>query len=214
MKNRKISGQTVVRLSQYLRTLEDLKKRNIKTVSSKKLAELEGLTSAQIRKDLSFFGSFGKRGIGYNVIELKNWTRHILGLDKKWNLAIIGFGNLGRAFLNYQKYISNNFEIKVGFDKDKRKIGKEIKGVKIFHIKDFDETVKKYKIDIGVISVPASEAQKVVNIAEKSGIRSFLNFAPKTLHTNYVQTVIINDEPRNKLENLSFYLFSYQQCKK
>ena len=212
MKKKKISDQTVVRLSKYLRTLEELEKDNIKTVSSKKLATLQGTTSAQIRKDFSFFGSFGRRGIGYNVAELKNKISHILGLDHKWNLAIIGFGNLGRAFLNYQNHISGNFRIKAGFDRDNRKIGKEINGVKIYDIKDLKRIVKRHRIDIAVISVPATEAQRVVDTAEEAGIRSFLNFAPKTLHPSNEKTVIRSEEPISKLENLSYYLFCYDGC--
>ena len=213
MKKRKISDQTVTRLSKYLRTLEELERNNIKTISSKKLAKQEGVTSAQIRKDFSFFGSFGRRGIGYNVAELKNKIRHILGLDHKWNLAIIGFGNLGKAFLNFQKHISENFKIKAAFDKDNRKIGNTTEGVRIYDIKDLKKIVKRQKIDIAVISVPASDAQKVIDIAEEAGIRAFLNFAPKTLHSNNDETVIRAEEPVTKLEYLSYNLFCYSGCK-
>ena len=128
---KKISDSTINRLSKYYRTLERLQEKNIETVSSDEIAEIDGVTSAQVRKDLSFFGTFGKRGLGYNIEELKNNIGKILGLNQQWNVAVIGVGNIGMALIDYAEFKKQGFLIKLLLDHDKNKIGKKVKNLEI-----------------------------------------------------------------------------------
>ncbi len=121
---KKISDSTISRLSTYYRTLSNLIDQGIETVSSDEIAEINNITSAQVRKDLSFFGSFGKRGLGYNTKALREEIAKILGLKKEWNIALVGVGNIGRALIDYEEFRKQGFIIKALFDKDRKKIGK------------------------------------------------------------------------------------------
>ncbi len=202
---KKISDSTISRLSTYYRTLSHLIEQGIETVSSDKIAEINNITSAQVRKDLSFFGSFGKRGLGYNTKALREEIAKILGLKKEWNIALVGVGNIGRALIDYQEFRKQGFIFKALFDKDPQKIGQEIKGLRIYDINDACYVCKEKKIEIAIIAVPAKSAQSVVDALVSCGIRAFLNFAPITIKVPSDVTVK-NENMSIELEALSYYL--------
>jgi redox-sensing transcriptional repressor len=203
----KISEFTVRRLSSYFRILNDLKQKGEKTVSSARLAALGGVTPAQVRKDLSYFGSFGTRGLGYDVEDLREEIKTILGLDRKWTMALFGAGSLGHALFFFQGFREDGFTFTHIFDVDKRKIGRKWEGVEIKPLSQAKRVLKKKPVDIGVIATPKEGAQEIVDILVDLGIRGILNFAPREL------SVPGNVKPRNvnlavALESLSFFLSS------
>lgn len=204
-KNKKISESTIHRLSLYFRVLSILEKEDFDTISSKELARREKLTPAQVRKDLSFFGSFGTRGLGYPVTELKNRIAGILGLDRIWNVALVGVGNIGSALVGYKEFYKQGFSIKLIFDNDQRKIGSNHKGIVVSDIKNLERDLKKHNIDIVVLAVPATVAQYIVDDIVHAGIRAILNFAPINLKVpEYV--FLRNENMSVELEHLSFSL--------
>jgi redox-sensing transcriptional repressor len=201
----KISAATISRLSQYYRTLDRLIEQKIQTVSSDEIAEIDGVTSAQVRKDLSFFGSFGRRGLGYNTATLKNNIGYILGLDKTWNVAIIGIGNIGRALVEYSEFKKQGFIIRLLFDNDSEKIGKKISDLPIHSFTEVNEYIKIGDINIAIVAVPAKVAQSVVNILIESGIKAILNFAPISLKVPG-GVIIKNENMAIEIESLSYHL--------
>ncbi|MGH8015847.1 MAG: redox-sensing transcriptional repressor Rex, partial [Candidatus Zixiibacteriota bacterium] len=202
---KKISESTIHRLSRYFRALEALEKKGDETVSSKDLAGREKLTPAQVRKDLSFFGSFGTRGLGYPVRELKTRIAHILGLDREWRIALIGIGNIGSALVSYKEFTRQGFKIVKLFDNDQRKIGSNHKGIVVSDIKNLGPELKQAGIEMVVICVPGQEAQYLVDDAVKAGVRAILNFAPVNLKVP--EGVFLRDENMSmELEYLSYSL--------
>jgi len=202
---KKISESTIHRLSLYYRILSILEKEDFETISSKELARREKLTPAQVRKDLSFFGSFGTRGLGYPVSELKRRIASILGLDRDWNVALVGVGNIGSALVGYKEFQKQGFRIKVIFDNDQRKIGSNHKGIIVSDIKNLEEDLKKHKIDIVVIAVPSTVAQYIVDDIVRAGIKAILNFAP--INLKVPEDVFLRNENMSvELEHLSFSL--------
>lgn len=202
---KKISDSTINRLSKYYRTLERLQEKNIETVSSDEIAEIDGVTSAQVRKDLSFFGTFGKRGLGYNIEELKNNIGKILGLNQQWNVAVIGVGNIGMALIDYAEFKKQGFLIRLLLDHDKNKIGKKVKNLEIKNFSDAAMHLKNEKIQIVIIAVPSNVAQSVADIAMGAGIGAILNFAP--LNIKSPETVMVKNENMSiELEALSYFL--------
>ncbi len=209
---RRASESTVRRLSRYYRSLLDMEADNRLTVSSRELAKMESLTPAQVRKDLSFFGSFGTRGLGYPVKELKDRIAGILGINRQWNVALIGVGNVGSALVSYKEFPKQGFNIELIFDNDQRKIGKSHKGIMVRDAKDLASELKKHKIDMVIIAVPASAAQDVVDEVVRAGVNSILNFAPTNINVPpavYLRTVNMAME----LEHLSFFLVNKQNLK-
>jgi len=202
---RNVSESTVKRLSKYLRTLSYLEENGIRTISSEKMAQIEGISSAQVRKDLSFFGSFGKRGLGYNVSMLKKKVEDILGLNRPWNIALIGVGNLGTALIDYNEFRKKDFHIILAFDNDPKKIGKKVKGVEVIDIKNLREEVIKHNISIAIITVPAEAAQKIVDLLDQTGVKAILNFTPRTLNPPDSIT-IRNEDTSTELEALTYYI--------
>lgn len=205
MKAEKISELTTNRLSIYLRCLNEMCSEGSKTVSSDKLAERFHLNSAQIRKDLACFGEFGVRGVGYYVDELRDHLQKILGLDKKHRVAIIGAGRLGTALTDYYGFTQTNFDVVALFDSDKNKIGDKIGNVEVFDIKNFAKVVKRDKIDVAVIAVPANYAQNVLEKVTNAGIKAIMNFAPTPLRVEddvKLKTVDLTIS----LESLSYFL--------
>jgi redox-sensing transcriptional repressor len=202
---KKVSDSTINRLSRYYRTLQRLLEKNVRTISSEEIAEIEGITSAQVRKDLSFFGTFGKRGLGYNIEELKNIIGKILGINKKWNVALVGIGNIGMALVDYDEFKKQGFLIRLLLDNDFRKIGKTIKNLTIQNFSEAKTLIKKEKIQIVIIAVPADEAQTVADVVVEAGIGAILNFAPLNLKTPDHVTVK-NENMSIELEALSYYL--------
>lgn len=181
MKPLKISEAVVRRLPIYLRFLNELSLSNILTVSSQDLGEKLDLNPAQIRKDLAYFGDFGRKGVGYNVDYLIEKIRQILKLDKMMNVALVGTGNLGRALCNYSMYIKDNMRIVAVFDADDSKKGTLINHLEVKPMGELEECVQKLDITLGIITVPATEAQSVADQFVASGIRGILNFAPVVL---------------------------------
>lgn len=202
---KKISDSTIQRLSKYFRTLEHLIDDNIITISSSEIAHINNITSAQVRKDLSFFGTFGKRGLGYNCEELKDKIAHILGLKKEWNVALAGFGNIGRALINYQEFKKQGFSIKAIFDNDPNKQKQIFSGITINDIADVGKVLVQKDIEIVILAVPVKAAQELTNIFVENGIKAFLNFAPTSLKVP-PDVLVKNENMSIELEGLSFFL--------
>ena len=197
-RTRRISESTIRRLSIYYRALARLEAEGYHTVSSKELARRERLTPAQVRKDLSFFGSFGTRGLGYPVSELRSKIARILGIDRMWNVALIGVGNIGSALVAYKEFQRQGFHIRRIFDNDQRKIGSNHKGIMVSDIADLESELKASKIEITVIAVPAHAAQDVADRCVQAGIKAMLNFAPVNLK--------VPDDVCLRTENMSMEL--------
>jgi len=201
-----ISELTTNRLSVYLRCLNALDAAGVRTISSKALAEQFHLNAAQIRKDLACFGEFGIRGVGYYVKELKRHLRQILGLDRRVRVAIMGAGNLGLALADYPGFRVEGFEIAALFDTERAKIGRRSRsGVRINSIEDLRAVVRRDKIGIAVIAVPAESAQPVVDAVVDAGIKAILNFSPGAL-TVPPEVKLKSVDLTVSLESLSFYL--------
>lgn len=205
MKAEKISELTTNRLSVYLRCLNTLAEKGAKTVSSRTLAERFHLNSAQIRKDLAYFGEFGVRGVGYKIDSLRDHLTHILGLDTEHRVCIIGAGRLGAALADYYGFRKANFTVAALFDSDAKKIGKKVGNVEILDVKNFAAVVKRDKIEVAVIAVPAPNAQNALERVLKAGIKAVLNFAPVALKaSNDVKLKTI--DLTTSLESLSYFL--------
>jgi redox-sensing transcriptional repressor len=207
MKSEKISELTTNRLSVYLRCLNTLSAAGIKSISSQALAEQFNLNSAQIRKDLGYFGEFGVRGVGYNIVDLRAHITKILGLDKPHRVGIVGAGRLGTALANYKGFGRSNFSVVALFDNDEKKIGRRVGEDKILihDVKKMPRLVADEAIDVMVVAVPARVAQKVLNQIMSAGIKAVLNFAPASLNARLdvkVKTVDLT----TSLESLSYYL--------
>lgn len=181
MKSEKISEAVVRRLPVYLRYLNDLNKREVATVSSQELGQKLDLNPAQIRKDLAYFGDFGRKGIGYDVSYLIEKIRHILNLDQQINAVLVGAGNLGHALSNYNLYLRENIKIVAVFDENPKKIGTRISTLTVQPMDEISDTIKSKNIRIGIITVPDVEAQNVADRLIASGIEAILNFAPTIL---------------------------------
>jgi redox-sensing transcriptional repressor len=207
MKSAKISELTTSRLSVYLRCLNILAANGIKTISSQALAEQFNLNSAQIRKDLGYFGEFGVRGVGYFVEDLRDHITKILGLDHPHRVGIVGAGRLGTALANYNGFGRSNFTVVALFDNDQQKIGKRL-GEERTLVQDVEQlgaVIKAEAIDVMVIAVPARAAQRVLNQIMSAGIKAVLNFAPVSLTSRKgvkVKTVDLT----TSLESLSYFL--------
>ena len=178
---RKISDSTVRRLAQYLRFLEQAAARGEATIASGELARLGGTTSAQVRKDLSFFGSFGKRGLGYSVPDLGAAIRRILGLGREHRVVVVGAGRLGGALVQYQGFRDRGFNIASVYDQDHKKIGTRWNGLVVRDLKHLESDLQREPADIAIVVTPADAAQAVVDRLVGAGVRAILNFAPVPL---------------------------------
>ncbi|OHB59790.1 MAG: redox-sensing transcriptional repressor Rex [Planctomycetes bacterium RBG_13_44_8b] len=177
MRHHRIPAETIRRLPIYLRALLLSSGQGQKRISSQELAELLGIYPWQIRKDFSFFGGLGKRGVGYDIGKLVKDIKKILRLDTIRKAALVGVGNLGSAILAYPGFKIYGFDIAVAFDCDPKKIGREIKGVQIEDITNLS-TLRMRKIDLGIIAVPRDVAQQTANAMVKAGVKGILNFSP------------------------------------
>jgi redox-sensing transcriptional repressor len=206
-----VSELTTNRLSVYLRCLNVLDAAGVRTVSSQALAEQFHLNAAQIRKDLAYFGEFGVRGVGYYVKELRRHLRQILGIDRGVCVAIMGAGNLGLALADYPGFRDEGFEIVAMFDTARDKVGHRSRaGVPIYDLKDLRKIVRRERIRIAVIAVPAGAAQSVVNTVATAGIRAILNFSPGALKVPEGVKLKSMDLTVS-LESLSFFLAQADQ---
>jgi redox-sensing transcriptional repressor len=202
---KRIADSTVRRLSMYLRYLEDLDTQGQQTASSDELAHLCGTTPAQVRKDLSFFGSFGKRGLGYPVHELTAHLREILGLVREWKVVIIGAGKIGAALANYRGFRQRGFRIVGVYDNDPTKIGQPWGEAFVHDMADLVQDIRREEAPIAVLAIPSEDAQDVVDRLVGAGIRAILNFAPAQITVPpHVSLKSVN--MAMELEGLSFAL--------
>jgi len=210
---KRISESTIRRLSLYLRALSLLDKKGVKTISSKELASREKLTPAQVRKDLSFFGSFGTRGLGYPVSELRSEIAGILGINRIWKVALFGVGNIGSAMVSYKEFARQGFQIVKLFDNDQRKIGSNHKGIIVSDVSNLEPEIKEAGIEIAIIGVPATVAQYIVDDIVAAGIKAILNFAPINLKVPS-DVYLRNENMSMELEYLSFAMVNNHSEKK
>jgi len=199
-----ISQATIDRLPLYFRTLR-LVEEEMQIISSDELGRRLDITPEQIRKDLATFGQFGRKGIGYDVRELKDRIGNILGLQNKWRLAIVGIGHLGGALANYVNFASLGFSVVALFDDNKKIVGSEVNGIKIDSASRMKEIVAEKSVDIGVITVPADEAQGVADSLVAAGVKGIWNFAPTKL--SVPPTVpLVNEDLSVGLSALSYHM--------
>lgn len=202
----RIPKAVIKRLSLYSRTLQKMSISGIDKVSSKELGDALGLNSAQVRKDLAYFGQFGVPGFGYYVEDLRTKIKSILGTDRTVRMALVGVGNLGQALLSYTTaFLRDGFKVVAAFDADKRKVGGERMGVPIFHVGEMEQRIRELAVDIIILSVPAGVAQQVVDKAVSAGVTAILNFVPERLIAPpgvKIQYVDLSIE----MESLSYYL--------
>ncbi|MEY4856032.1 MAG: hypothetical protein RLZZ97_862 [Gemmatimonadota bacterium] len=202
---KRIAESTVRRLSTYLRYLENLDTQGQQTASSDELAHLCGTTPAQVRKDLSFFGSFGKRGLGYPVHEMTAHLREILGLEREWKVVIVGAGKLGAALANYRGFYQRGFRIVGVYDNDPNKVGKPWGEAIVRDMADLAQDIEREDAPIAVLAIPSDDAQGVVDRLVGAGIRAILNFAPAQIAVPpHVSLKSVN--MAMELEGLSFAL--------
>ncbi|MDQ8735411.1 redox-sensing transcriptional repressor Rex [Paenibacillus sp. LHD-38] len=205
MKQTKISEAVVRRLPVYLQVLNEMVNREIQTVSSQDLGTKLDLNPAQIRKDLAYFGEFGRKGVGYDVVYLIEKIRQILKVDQTIKVALVGAGNLGHALCNYNKYSKDNMQITAVFDVHPSKIGTSINNLKVLPMSELISTVAEQKIRIGIITVPAFEAQNVANQFVEAGVEGILNFAPAILRVPD-EVRIQNADFTRELLSIAYYL--------
>lgn len=202
---RKISDSTVRRLSRYLQFLEQFAAQGKTTISSAELARRGGTTSAQVRKDLSFFGSFGKRGLGYSVPELAARIRHILGLQRNYRVVLVGAGRIGSALIQYPGFEQRGFHVTTIYDKDPKKIGSRWNGLVVRDVRHLDADLEREATDIAIVVTPAEAAQEVVDRLVEGGVKAILNFAPVQLAVPS-DVVVKSVNMALELETLSFAL--------
>jgi redox-sensing transcriptional repressor len=207
---KKVSSSTVARLSLYLRVLEDVAADDVRTLSSGELAKRCATTAAQVRKDLSVFGTFGKRGTGYPVVELIAHLRGILGLGRTWSVALVGAGRIGAALLGYHDFRRQGFLIDAVFDADAGKVGRIFQGHRVRADRELEEAVAAGEIDIAIVAVPAEAAQAVVDRVVAAGVRAVLNFAPVKLHVP-AGVALKNVNMAAEMEGLSFALANQER---
>lgn len=202
---KRIADSTVRRLSAYLRFLEESAEHQLATISSDELARKGGTTSAQVRKDLSFFGSFGKRGLGYSVPELTSSLQEILGLKRTWKVVIVGAGKIGTALAQYGGFRQRGFTVCAVYDTDPAKIGSEWDSLRVRDVAQLESDVAREMPDIAVLAVPHAEAQPSADRLVRAGIKAILNFAPAQLQVPHDVTVR-SVNMAMELEGLSFAL--------
>jgi redox-sensing transcriptional repressor len=206
-----IPDVVIRRLPIYARSLRYLLNENIPSVSSQELGERINVTAAQIRKDLSYFGEFGKQGIGYDVEKLLGHIEHILGLDQVWKVALVGVGHLGQAIARYEGFRSQGIDIVALFDSDPEKIGQEISGLTIQDTRDIPEVVRREGIKMAIVAVPAGFAQSAVETLVAAGVRAILNYAPITVQVP--QGVWVRHiDPVAVLHSMTYYLGRDEQA--
>jgi redox-sensing transcriptional repressor len=203
----RISESTVRRLSHYYRVLEEVEAKGERLISSQRLAEREGVTSAQVRKDLSCFGSFGRRGLGYNVAHLRRELGAILGLDRRWRVAVVGAGNLGTALMLYRGFEKQGFDVVAAFDRDPARIGQPLGGLVVRDIAELPAAAKDGGFDMGVIATPLRTAQEVADALVAAGVRGILNLAPRKLFVP-AHVTLRSVDMTVEFESLSFALNS------
>ncbi len=205
MNKKAIPHIIISRLPVYLRTLQRLHRQGQQTISSQALGEILGITAAQIRKDISQFGEFGKQGTGYNIPYLIEQLENILHLNTIWDVAVVGIGDLGHALARYQGFIDRGFRIAALFDNDPAKIGQKIQGLTIEDISHIPQRIPALGIKIAMLTVPAQAAQSIADMLVKAGVRGILNYAP--IHLNLPEGVCIEHlDPAVGLQRMTYYI--------
>jgi redox-sensing transcriptional repressor len=205
MNSNKIPDIIIGRLPVYLRALQRLSDKGILTTSSQELGEIIGISAAQIRKDISQFGEFGKQGTGYSIPFLIERLRDILKVDRVWEVIIVGMGDIGHALARYNGFANRGFHISMVFDNDQQKIGQKVGEFEIYDTATIQEKVKQNKIKIAMLTVPAAAAQEMTDHLVKAGIKAILNYAPISLnvppgvHVQYI-------DPVTHLQRMTYYL--------
>lgn len=208
MKFAKIPMATITRLSIYMRKLDELMANKVEVVSSERLAKQCGVNPAQIRKDLAYFGEFGVRGVGYQVKDLQSEIETILGLNREWNMALFGVGNLGSALIRHGNFLKYDYRFVAAFDVDPQKIGRRLpNGLIIEHTDRFEDIVKERNVEIGIIAVPPASAQIVANLLILAGINGILNFSPVQIQVPDCCRVE-NVDFSIRLDNLAYHISS------
>jgi redox-sensing transcriptional repressor len=193
------------RLPVYIRTLRELEDAGISSVSSDELAARIGVTAAQIRRDLSYFGRFGKQGKGYDARFLADAIAHILKLDRPWDVAVAGFGNLGRAIVHYKGFVPTSYNIAAIFDRHPENIGQQIDNLVIMGDDQIEGEIARIGIKIGIIAVPAQAAQDVADQMIAGGVRAILNYAPIIL--KLPESVVVREiDPISAMQSMTYYL--------
>ena len=210
LEKKRISRAVIDRLPRYYRYLGDLLEKDVVRISSKELSEKMKVTASQIRQDLNNFGGFGQQGYGYNVEYLHSEIGKILGLDKSYNLIIVGAGNLGQALANYADFERRGFFIKCIFDINPKMVGLKIRGIEVRHIDEMEEYVKMNQIDIAVLTLPKAGAPQVASNLVRWGIKGIWNFAPTDLHLPE-HVIVENVHLEESLMKLSYKLSEIQE---
>lgn len=205
MKRLTIPEVVVARLPLYTQKLNQLLRKGRESVSSQEMADHLGITSAQFRKDISFFGGFGKQGTGYNVIKLLESLRSVLNLDRIWEVALVGVGRLGQALMSYHGFSSTGFEIVMAFDNDPEIIGKSIAGIKVLDVKEMQKQICHREIPIAILTVPAASAQEIADQMIACGVKAIMNYTPTTLKVPK-GIKLANIDPVLSLQTITFYL--------
>lgn len=205
MNAEKIPDIIIGRLPVYLRALQRLADKGVQTTSSQELGEIIGISAAQIRKDISQFGEFGKQGTGYSIAFLIERLRAILQVDRAWDMAVVGMGDIGHALARYNGFSNRGFRVVMVFDNDPRKIGDTVGGFEVFSTESMVEKIKQNRIKIAVLTVPATVAQETADQLVKAGVKAILNYAPISLavpddvHVQYI-------DPVTHLQRMTYYL--------
>ena len=193
------------RLPVYLRALQQLAEKGVETTSSQELGEIIGISAAQIRKDISQFGEFGKQGTGYSIQFLIERLRDILQVNRVWDMVVVGMGDIGHALARYNGFTNRGFRVVMVFDNDASKIGQTAGNFEILSTDGMSEKIRQSKVKIGVLTVPAAEAQETADKLVKAGIKAILNYAPISLnvpedvHVQYI-------DPVTHLQRMTYYL--------
>lgn len=210
MEKKHISKAVINRLPRYYRYLGDLLEKDVVRISSKELSEKMKVTASQIRQDLNNFGGFGQQGYGYNVEHLHTEIGNILGLDKKYNIIIIGAGNLGQALANYSDFERRGFFVKGIFDVNPRLVGLSIRGIEIKNIDDMEEFIRLHQVDIAALTLPKTNAPQIASDLARWGIKGIWNFAPTDLHF-HENVIVENVHLAESLMKLSYKLSEKEQ---
>jgi len=205
----KIPAVSISRILLYYRAILSLGDADI--VSSQDIADLTGYKAAQVRKDLAYFGQFGRPGSGYNVGVLKNQLKKILGVDRTWDVALVGVGNLGSALLAYKGFKKQGFNIRYAFDNDPKKIGKIRQGLRIYNFEKIDDILGPDSVEMAIIAVPQDVAQEVLDKVVGIGIKAILNFAPVRLKVPE-DAVVLNIDLSMELEKLTYFLLQKRKA--
>jgi len=205
MNSEKIPDIIIGRLPIYLRALQRLTEQGIYNTSSQELGEMIGISAAQIRKDISQFGEFGKQGTGYSIPYLVERLQNILKVNRVWDVIVVGMGDIGHALARYNGFVNRGYQVTMVFDNDPNKIGHKVNNLEIFDMDTMVEKIKQNRIKIAMLTVPASAAQGVANQLVKAGIKAILNYAP--IHLNVPGDVRVQHiDPATHLQRMTYYL--------